>query len=204
MSSRLQCVCSKVTVPYTGEPLSMQVYTEKTQSLNKVQLQKKLMSFDLRFDTLSEYLSNFSQVINQHATLLGHLQDESLKKATKKELSGCLKKSADTFEIPNAEFNQMIFLQIKDSRPLLPNDTLAEKVRSTSNHLANRVDQMKTAFSLLFNQNKELFDRLEKAEQGIRNLRDTKTDQVYTEEKVDQLYSEIYKRTDAVQIVCLC
>lgn len=179
----------------------MQVYTEKTHSLNKVQLQKKLMSFDLRFDTLSEYLSNFSQVINQHASLLGGLQEESQRKATKKELSGCLRKSADTFEIANPEFQQMIMLQIKDTRPVLPNETLVEKVKSSSNHLANRVDQMKTALGLLFGQNKELFERLEKAEQGIRNLRDTKTDQVYTEEKVDQLYSEIYKRTDAVQIV---
>lgn len=159
------------------------------------------MTFDLRFDTLSEFLSNFALVINQHASILNAMYEDSTKKATKKELSGCFKKTADTFAIIDDDFNKQVMLQLRAPRPINVGDSLEDKVKSMSNHMANKMDESKVAFSLLFNQNLELFDRIEKAEQRIRDLQESKADIFYTEQKVDKLRAEMYTRTDEVQKV---
>ena len=184
-----------------GEPLTRAIFEEKTSLMSSTQVQKKLMTFDLRFDTLSEFLSNFAMVINQHANILNSMYDDSTKKATKKELSGCFKKSAETFSIIDDEFNKQVLLQLKAQRPIVLTDSLEDKVKASSNHMANRMDESKVAFSLLFNQNRELFDRLDRAEQTIRNLNETKADIFYTEQKIDKLRSEMYVKVDEVQKV---
>ena len=132
----------------------MDNYVEKTSMLNKQQLQKKLMTFDLRFDTLSEYLSNFSQVINQHASILNALYEDSTKKATKKELAVSIRKPGETFDIVPPEFSQQVTLQLKGIRPIELSDTLEDKIKASSNLLANRMDQAKVGLGLLFGQNR--------------------------------------------------
>ena len=159
------------------------------------------MTFDLRFDTLSEFLSNFALVINQHASILNAMYEDSTKKATKKELSGCFKKTADAFAIVDEDFNKQVMLQLKAPRPTSVGESLEDKVKSMSNHMANKMDESKVAFSLLFNQNLELFDRVEKAEQRVRDLQESKADIFYTEQKVDKLRAELYTRADEVQKV---
>ena len=176
---------------------------EKTSALNRQQLQKKLMTFDLRFDTLSEYLSNFAQVINQHAGILNALYEDSTKKATKKELSKSLKTPGDTFDIIPPEFAQQVVLQLKGIRPVHISDDPEDMIKASSNLLANRMDQAKVGLGLLFNQNQELFDRLEKAENTIRELNDKKADVLYVEQKIDRLRAELYNKTDEVQSVHL-
>jgi hypothetical protein len=161
------------------------------------------MTFDLRFDTLSEYLSNFASVINRHANILNSLYEDSTKKATKKQLTSCFKQSAETFDIIDADFSKQVTLQMKPLRNILVGESLDDKVKGSSNYMANRMDQSKVAFNLLFNQNRELFDRLEKAEQRIKNLQDSKADMFYVEEKIDRLRSELYDKTDEVQKVVL-
>lgn len=176
-------------------------FTVMTSTLNSKQLHKKLMTFDLRFDTLSEYLSNFAQVINHHATLLNGMHEDSKKKATKMELAKSLKQPADTFDIIDPEFDQQVRLQLTQVRPTHISDSLEDRVRASSNNLANKMDKSKTAFSLLFNQNLDLFERLRVAENQIRILHDTKADTIYVQEKVDRLLNEMHDKTDLVQKV---
>lgn len=191
----------KVALDHPGEPLTRETYVEKTTALDKQQLQKKLMTFDLRFDTLSEYLSNFAMVINQHAGILNALYEDSTKKATKKELAVSLRKPGETFDIVPPEFSQQVTLQLKTIRPVEVGESLEDKIKGSSNLLSNRMDQAKVGLGLLFNQNQELFERLEKAEYGIRELNDKKADLTYLEQKNDRLRAEMFTKAEEVQSV---
>lgn len=191
----------RVSFLEAGEPLTKDVFTEKTSSLNRQQLHTKLMTFDLRFDTLSEYLSNFAQVINHHASLINGLHDDSRKKATKKELAVSLKQPAEAFDIVDPEFNTQVKLNGKAPRPTDMNESLEDRIKGSTNNLSNKMDQSKVAFSLLFNQNLELFSRLERAENRIKDLDETKTSYKYVDKQYDQIRNLLFDKTDQVQKV---
>lgn len=184
-----------------GEAMNRQTFQEKTHSLSSTQLQRKLMTFDLRFDTLSEHLSNFARVINQHASILGSMYDDSQKKATKVELHTSFKKSGDTFDILDDDLLTQVVLQIKNTRQTDFGSSGEEKVKGSSNLLANKLDQAKTAISLLYRQNRELFERMDRAETRIKNLQDSKADIFDMDARIDRLRNEVYEKADEVQKV---
>jgi hypothetical protein len=49
---------------FDGEALKGSAMIDITANMSAIEIKKNLMTLDLRFDTLSEYLANFSSVVN--------------------------------------------------------------------------------------------------------------------------------------------
>lgn len=183
---------------YDGEALKGSAMVDLTSNMSAIEIKKNLMTLDLRFDTLSEYLSNFSSVVNQHAGMLNHLTEDVSKKATKKEVGSSFRGIAKAHKHRDKQFINLIKMQER-----VPKEEVAEDLVKDGKHkMINKMDKTVTALDLLYGQNQELFERLEKVERKTSDMEKTKADLTYVNKKNDMLISLVHEKADEVQKLC--
>ena len=193
-----QYTSSEAMFIYEGEALKGSAMVELTANMTPLEIKKNLMTLDLRFDTLSKYLCNFSAVVNQHATMLNTMKTDVMKRTYNDELSDVLIFLAKAHKLRNKEFVKAI----KIAERVPQEEHVEDVVMQGRNKMANKIDKVCTALDLLYGQNMELFERMENVEQKARDLGRTKADLTLVNEKHDTLVSMIHEKTDEVQKLC--
>jgi len=161
-------------------------------------IKKNLMTMDLRFDTLAEYLATFSDVVNQHATMLNDIKKDAEKKVYTDTLNKCLITNTKAFKIKDPDFNRQIVLQ---EGPHL-SETCEDLIEESGNKVANKITKICTALDLLYSQNQELFHRMEAAEKKCVELEKSKASNSELRELDDRLIGLIMAKADEVQKLC--
>lgn len=193
-----QYTASEAMFIFEGEALKGSAMVELTAKMTPTDIKKNLMSLDLKFDTLSEYLCNFANVVNQHATMLNTLKKDVEVKCYREEIGKSFTEFAKAQRIRDKQFSKTIKLQERVPKEERLDDVLEAGV----NKFINKIDKISTGLDLLYGQNQELFARMNKVEQKTRDLEKNKADTIWVSEKNDMLITLIGDKTNEVQKMC--
>ena len=127
---------SEAMYMFDGEALKGSAMIEVSANMSAIEIKKNLMTLDLRFDTLAEYLSNFSTVVNQHAGMLNAIRDDVALKATKKEVGGSLRGIAKAHKHKDKQLINLIKMQER-----LPKDEVPDNIVKDGKYkMINKMD----------------------------------------------------------------
>ena len=152
---------------------------------------------DLKFDSLSEYLGNFANVINQHAVMLNSLDQDTKKKSYQIDIADSLKQIANQFSLHDQKFKNSVDLQITGLMPETREDALV----ASTNLFSNKTNEMGQSLHWLYHRNVELEKRLNQQEQKITELVETKMDISRAKEKFSEFRSDIMGVIDGLNKV---
>lgn len=192
---RRQFTTSEALFVYEGLAFKGSALQDLGGKITSHAIKKNLMTMDLRFDTLSEYLMSFSDVINQHGVMLNDVKADTEKKTYIKDLDKYLQVLVDSHHVHDPSFSKKITLQDisrLDEKHYNPTQAISHK-------MGNKISKMCTGLDLLYTQNEELFDRMERAELRCRQLEETKSDRLELKSQNDKLISLIMTKADEIQ-----
>lgn len=158
-----------------------------SSQLSTKEIKNNLIHMDLKFDSLSEYLGNFANVINQHAVMLNSLDQDTKKKSYQIDIADSLKQIANQFSLHDQKFKNSVDLQITGLMPETREDALV----ASTNLFSNKTNEMGQSLHWLYHRNVELEKRLNQQEQKITELVETKMDISRAKEKFSEFRSDI-------------
>lgn len=151
-----------------------------------------LMSLDLRFDSLSSYLQNFSSVMNQHASLINYLIREEKTKVTKEKLAHSLVMAGSLLRIKEKELRDQIAPVVSKIKP---ND-VDDKVETESIGFALKGEELKEAIGILYTHKNKANENLQTLFAKTNNLEKNKVEHSTLADRLDNVITNVYKRLD--------